>query len=283
MVTNKTITKEISREANSDTTISEFVSDREYTRHKIIYNFGSWADAKFKAGIPVDSVECPNCNVHYEHISNHWSTCGEPELSEYQKSLLIGALLSDGSVNENGSMSIYSSNKQFLKWLSDELSFMSYNQKLNDLGSDRQKRNIKSGFDTDRNADYSDVYTITVPKHSFTENLRKWYSSGQKRIPNIQINNDIVKVWYCGDGGLNWSGDKYAYPEIRSLNESDRDDFLESLFDDSPISPSVSNGTMRIYSDADKFLDWIGPAPSGMKYKWENNDRDRYRTMKNQS
>lgn len=280
MVKKEKILEDIKKIADEETTHSLFVEKTDYTKYYVMKYFDTWTNAKVEAGIDVKSIKCPNCGVHCKYISNHWNKCGEPELSKYQKSILAGLIMSDATVDKSGAMTVYSSNLDFLQWLSSELSFMAYDPHINDTGDERHKRNIKSGFDVDRDANYKDIYCFSVPIHSFTKSLRDWYRSGSKKFPNININKNIVKIWYCGDGGLNWSGEKYAYPEIRAINEGNRDNFLEKLFDDTIFSPSSTNGSIRIYSNADKFLDWLGDPPSGMEYKWENKNRNKYRELK---
>lgn len=277
--TKDAIISDIQKHYTDGDTLREFSNRVKYSTTTIINRFGSWSNAKYKAGINDGVIICPNCAVAFENISRHWDTCGEPQLTEYQKSLLTGILMSDATVTD-GAMTVYNSNLEFLEWLSDELGFMSYSPYLSDLGSERHKRNIKSGFDTDRSANYCDVYTISIPKHSYVEGFNKWYDD-QKRIPEIDLDSVICKMWYCGDGGLNWDNiDTRAYAEIRCVSESDRDNFIESLFKNTPISPKCVNGNIRFYGETKEFLDWIGEPPDGMEYKWEINDRERYNELK---
>lgn len=274
------VLSDIRQRASEEMTLQSFVERVDYSRDVVIDRFQTWTNAKVEAGIDVNAIECPNCGVSSEYVSNHWNKCGEPELSEKQKSLLTGALMSDGTVDENGSMTIYSSNRDFLGWLSRELSFMAYEPYLNDKGQDRHERNIKSGFDTDRDAEYRDVYALSVPSHSFTKSMREWYSSGDKKIPeDVSLDVNTLKVWYCGDGGLHWSGDR-AYAEIRPISQEI--DTIERILDGlCQISYSVqSDGTVCFYSDTDKFLEYISPAPGGMEYKWCNDDREYYDRLK---
>lgn len=274
------ILSDLHRNYEENMTIREFCELRdEYTVGKIIYRFDSWTNAKVEAGV-VDSNKCPNCDKYFDRLSSHWNRCGEPELTENQKELITGTVMSDGTVSEDGSVSIYSCNKEFLQWLDKELDFMSYGVLLNDTGEDRHKRNIKSGFDTDRNANYKDVYRLKCPVHSFTERMRDIYTDGEKILHNIKLTPKIIKMWYCCDGGLKWSEDKYAYSEIRAISQSEYDDEISDMFDGFNFNVNVSSGNIRLYSDSDKFLSVIGPSAKGMEYKWENKDRNRYNKLK---
>lgn len=273
------IISDISREYTDGMTLSDFCERVDYNRSVVIYRFESWTNAKVEAGVEEANM-CPKCDNYFSRLSNHWSSCGEPKLSEKQKNIITGAVMSDATVSSNGSVTMYSSNKPFLQWINKELEFMSYGVSVNDLGEDRHKRNIKSGFDTNRNADYKDVYRLSCPIHSFTKQMRKLYKENGKELHSIELNPEIVKIWYCGDGGLNWSDDKYAYPEIRAVSQSKYDSELKNMFSHFSFDVKVSNGNIRIYSDADDFLSSVGPAPKGMEYKWSNGDRDIYRRLK---
>lgn len=273
------ILSDMRSDVDSDTTIREFCEDKEYSVGQLLYRFDTWTNAKNVAGVNTHSIECPNCGSLCQYLSNHWNKCGEPELSDKQKNILRGMLLSDGTVNEEGAFTAYSTNKKFIQWLSDELNFMAYPPVLNDGGEERYERNIKSGFDVERDANYSDMYAVSSPVHSFTENLRHWYDSGEKQIPeDFSINKIEAKLWYCGDGGIHWSGDN-AYAEIRPL--SFNNDSIEAVLDQLSFDYNIqSDGTVCFYGDSRDFLEWIGPAPKGMEYKWEIGDRSRYERLK---
>lgn len=276
----KEILKGVQLVCDEDTTLTEFTDSVDYSRSKVLYRFNTWTNAKVEAGININHIFCPNCDVAVSYASRHWDKCGEPELSQHQKDIIKGILMSDATIS-NEAMTIYSSNYSFIQWISDELSWMAYQPFLNDTGENRKKRNIKSGFDKNNNGNkYKDMYAVSVPKHSYIERLQNWYTSGKKRFPEDKVNKTVAKIWYCGDGGLNWSGNSKAYAEIRAPNESDRDAFLESLFQDTPFSPSSSSGDIRFGSETDKFLDWLGESPNGMEYKWENYDREKYNLLK---
>lgn len=267
--------------ANEDTTLSAFCEKVEYGSSPIIYKFGNWTNAKIEAGIDVRALKCPSCNTFFSMLSSHWNSCGEPKLSEKQKSMLVGMFLSDATVSKDGTMKMYSSNKEFIDWLSDELSFVAYEPILNDTGEDRHKRNIKSGFDGNRDAEYKDMYCMSVVRHSFTESMIDWYDEGRNKfIPeSLPVDENMMKIWYCGDGGLNWSKDKRAYSELRPINFDNSN--VTKLVDKFGLEYSIQeSGTVCFYGDTEKFLDKIGPAPKGMEYKWENSDRRRYNRLK---
>lgn len=277
--TESRLIRDVESEYYDNMSLTDFIESVDYSSTVVVDRFGSWAELKYRAGLDDHSIECPNCDTHYSQISNHWNRCGESELSDKQKNILRGMLLSDGTVNERGAFTSYSTNKKFIQWLSDELNFMAYPPVLNDGGDDRHERNIKSEFDVERDANYKDMYAFSSPVHSFTEDLRDWYDSGKKQIPeDFSINKIEAKLWYCGDGGIHWSGDN-AYAEIRPLSFNNNS--IEAVLDQLSFDYNIqSDGTVCFYGDSRDFLKWIGPAPKGMEYKWEIYDRSRYERLK---
>lgn len=275
----KQIELDIKKEVSTETTIQEFCEDKDYTISQVLYRFNTWTNAKVTVGIDTQALQCEKCGTYAENLSSHWSKCGEPELSEHQKSLLVGMLLSDGTVNKSGGFTAYSSNEEYMEWFSNELEFMAYDPYLNDTGENRKQRNERSGFDTRDNTDYKDVFGVSSPVHSFTKELRNKFYNPNKRVPqDLTLDRTILRIWYCGDGGLNWDYRDRSFAEIRSLS-FDKES-VERLFEPLPFDPSISSsGEVRFNSETDAFLDYISPSPKGMEYKWETEDRDVYEKL----
>lgn len=275
----KQIESDIKKEVSSDTTITEFCEDKDYTVSQVLYRFDTWTNAKVMAGVDTQALQCDNCGTYAENLSSHWSKCGEPELSQHQKSLLTGMLLSDGTVNGSGAFTAYSSNREYIEWFSDQLGFMGYEPYLNDTGKDRKNRNERAGFDTRDEATYRDMFAMSSPIHLFTQKLRDEFYKASKCIPqNFTLNKTVLRIWYCGDGGLNWNYSDRAFAEIRSLSFGEEE--VKELFEPLPLDPSVSStGEVRFNSQTDEFLDYISPAPKGMEYKWATQNRDIYERL----
>jgi hypothetical protein len=232
---------------------------------------------------------CPKCGESFQKLGVHWNYCGHPKLSDKQKNLIIGGLLSDATLTSTNSKSsgrpqfvIYNTNKEFLEWYSQEIGFLSNGVRLYEKGENKHKRNIKSGFDEERKANYKDIYCLSTVSHPFNRKIYdSWYKNGKKIYPEeLQLTKFSAKIWYCGDGNINWDTKSRGYVEIGCLNEKNNNKKIESYFNNHNIEGSFSSGRLRIYSDSKKFLDWLGEAPSGMEYKWEINNRKRYNKLR---
>lgn len=230
---------------------------------------------------------CHNCNNKYKSIGIHWnksSSCDHPQLSDYQKELLIGGLMSDATLsttdsNRSGrpSFKIYNTNRGFLEWYKNKLGVIAKDVTLYESGEEKHKRNIEYGFDEERDANYKDIYRLSTVSHPFNEKLYQWYSSGEKLYPkDLTLTPTMAKVWYAGDGNINWDKQKRGYCEIGCNNESEYKDKIISLFVNAGFKVSFSNGRVRLYGESKDFLNWLGEPPNGMEYKWEIEDRKKY-------
>lgn len=232
---------------------------------------------------------CPNCGEDFERIGIHWNYCGHPSLSDKKKSLMIGGLLSDATLTTTDSESsgrpqfvIYNTNKHFLEWFSEEIGFLSNSVRLYETGEEKHQRNIESGFDEQREADYKDIYCLTTASHPFNKVLYEyWYKNGDKKYPkDLTLDKQSAKVWYSGDGNVKWDSKNRGYVEIGCLNEEGNTKKLEDYFSEIEIDASFNSGKVRIYSDSGKFLDWMGKPPKGMEYKWEISNKTRYDNLR---
>lgn len=230
---------------------------------------------------------CKQCDNEFKSIGIHWnksSDCEHPSLSKEKRDIMIGGLMSDATLSfTNSSRSgrptyrIFNTNKEFLEWISDKLGNISNGVKLSETGKEKHERNIESGFDNERDAEYKDLYELTTVSHPFNSKLHDWYSSGEKSYPEqLQITPTIAKVWYAGDGNLNWDGETKAYCEIGCNNESKNESKIVSFFENVGFKVHFSNGRIRFYGESKDFLNWMGKPPDGMEYKWETESRVKY-------
>lgn len=230
----------------------------------------------------MEEVCCPNCCNSYQSISHHWRYCGYPELSEKQHKLVQGGLLSDGTISYSdtersgkGVFRIYNTNRKFLEWFDNEMGVFTTGVRINRTGEDKHRDNIASGFDTERDANYADLYCVSSRSLPIFEEMYDAWYDGSRHIPaDFELSPTAAKVWYAGDGNLNWDGDSRGYVEI-GCSSFDKQ-VVESLISEKGFNCSVTNGRLRIWSDGDRFLQWIGSAVSGMQYKWENTNRNKY-------
>lgn len=179
-------------------------------------------------------------------------------------------------------------NKTFLDWLYSELSPHSSSVRLAQSAEDSAKSNRDNGYNPDAKVEnYRDIYSyrmITHPK--INEIYERWYSGGDKVYPSdLELTPMRAKMWYVGDGGLNWGADsRRPSVGIAAVNEEDRNDNTRRMFRDAGFDPSVDGRYIRFnQSDTKRFLDWMGEPPDGFEYKWEQGSRDRYLDLKEEA
>jgi hypothetical protein len=76
----------------------------------------------------------------------------------------------------------------------------------------------------------------------------------------------VLKMWYISDGSLQNGG-----PILTVWNESDRHEFILSLFEDIGLSVTWQNSNNDVYirkKSQDDFFDYIGEPVPGFEYKW---------------
>jgi len=232
-------------------------------RGQIDRRFGSIGKAAGEANCHkylTDYFSCDDCGGLFINMSTHIksSKCKFTELSEYEKSIYIGLLLGDGYiVNREGSPSFGlsmsgQSGRLFTEWLEDAISL-------------KCRRSMKEL----ENSTHSDVYKLYIQSHPFFYELSKWYDSGRKKYPKgLELNPTILKMWYIGDGSLK----NGTHPIITCWNESNRPDFLLSLFNDIGLNTTWQSGNNDIYIKKEsrgKFFEYIGSPLPGYEYKWD--------------
>lgn len=223
---------------------------------------------------------CPNCNEDYDSLGIHWNYCGHPELSNEKVDIIVGLLLSDGTLTKgNGrpQFTVYNTNKKFLDWVNKNLSFLSNSVRLFETGEEKHERNIKIGFDSNRESNYKDIYCMTTVSHPINTKLYSWYDSGKKVYPeDLKLTPTIAKMWYCGDGNVNWDSHNRAYCEIGCSNERTNEEKIVNIFENAGFDVTFKSGRIRFYGNSKKFLNWMGSPPDGMRYKWQIKNRSSY-------
>ena len=273
---------------------SSRLQDSDWLREQYVLLDRSQADIASEVGVgratvseairsaEVGTVRCPTCGDAYVSLGSHWKESCEPApLTDYQHELLTGHLMSDASTrvrDDRACLRWMMTNKSYMEWLDQELGWLTNGFKLIRTAEE-------SAAYTDGDPDkYNALYEARTVRHPELVKYH-WRKGGQKRFPRIDLTPTVLKVWYCGDGGLGFaSGSRYpGYAYISCANEEDRPEFLKSLFDPVPsVSPTV-RGRGRIcftQSDTNAFLDWLGGAPPGFEYKWCNESKEKYDKMK---
>ena len=196
---------------------------------------------------------CVSCSNKFTYVGQHYrqSDCKYPTLSDRQKKIVSGLLMSDASIPDDGEdrlrLEIEMKNKEFLEWLDNELSEFSTGVR-------------ESGK-------YYKLSTIRAP--CFTELREKWYDN-VKKFPDVSVTPLLMKMWYVGDGHLTKS-DNRPMIAIGCSNEYSRQEMLTSLFKNVGVCPSYySEAAWLSTDDTEQFLDYIGAPVAGFEYKWRN-------------
>lgn len=242
-----------------------------------------------------DGVECHSCGSVFSRVGYHWSNglCEYPKLEDETWSTIVGLMLGDGTLRTHTShpfVQTYMVNRPFLEWLDDYLGWLSTGVSLYRTAERSAEISRDNGFvgaDADR---YHDVYVVQTRTHPRFHEFEAWYENGdrdRKQLPDgIDLDPTMASIWYACDGSLSWDR---RYPGARpyatigissAVSNSDRavDMFERSYF---PHSPVVDENAVRFTVDetAD-LLDWMGDAPPGFEYKWEQESLDRYEELK---
>lgn len=205
---------------------------------------------------------------------------------EEVRSVIQGLLLGDGSIDggsTNACLRVCMESEEFLYWVKNnylnQITNSVTHKRTPEKGAERAR---ETGFRPNANSEnYSHIYELVTYRLDAISELRdKWYPNGEKRFPSdLELTPLSAKMWYCGDGGINI---RNRTAEITCKTELERTNFIESLFHSKGFESVEYNsfGKIRIKSDSDRFLKWIGTAPPCFRYKWELENRDKYEMLK---
>lgn len=198
-------------------------------------------------------------------------------LTDFQKQILDGAMLGDGSlILHRGARNVYF---QYLSSIKEHVEYIF--QYFTGLCNYDE---VKSGsyFDKRTNKTYTRYWFRTKMLPIFTEQYDRWYSNNKKIIPDDLILTKVnCLIWYIGDGHL---------VKMKMKNNSKRgggniqlstDCF--SVYDITNIlipqmteySPTIhfSDGLPRLIiqrKNVRKYLDYLGTCPIAcFQYKWD--------------
>lgn len=211
-------------------------------------------------------------------MGRHWSHCGYPDIPDRWMEMLRGLLMGDGCVHTHGKTPCFiisMANESFLQWLDWNMWWIFSGVRKSETAEQSREGIIESfGPEGVSSVDeYSDMHRLQSFTHSGLETLQDWYNDGQKRYPDdLSLSPMSAKMWYVTDGGLRKRSSDKANPNcaIACVNESHREDFLLSLFEEHGFNPSF-DGASIVFSveDSRELLDWMGTPPPGFVYKWE--------------
>lgn len=210
--------------------------------------------------------KCPKCGEVFDRLGAHyrWNPEHRPDITPRQHAIVTGILMGDGSAHKNDKttrVKLESYNDKFTKWIFKELGNLACS--IYDNG----------------------VYTFY---HQELNGYSNWYKEDGKVFPKMNIPRITMKVWYCGDGGLQWpnGNSEYALSTIRCCNEKSRLDRLVDMIEDStPLTCRTGKSGRIIFprSVTKDFLEYIGNPVPGMEYKWEINSKFKYKMKMRES
>ncbi len=183
--------------------------------------------------------------------------------NENDYSILVGSLLSDGSITKTYNTKNYyfthlCKYEEYVDFISSELSFDL--RKYVSVVEDKNYYTIRSGVN-----------------ESFTELREKWYPEGKKQVPkDLKLNEVVMLHWFLGDGNLdNQNG-------ITFCTDSFNKNGIEFL-----ICEITKLGFDCYYSNKNRiiipnrcvyeFLQFIGPTPvECYLHKWDSIVKESY-------
>jgi hypothetical protein len=231
----------------------------DYTPHCAYYSkrFGTISKAKQKADLH-DEGTIILTDDEYENLNSKLVN------SELLQEIITGLLMGGGWISKDeGRNSIFGIeviNKEFLDWLDQKLGNISMGVVPIDRSGDEI---IIDGKKVDK---AKKSYALKTRNLEGFNKFNLWYSTGEKRFPEMDLTPMILKMWYVCDGSYT------NYPVIYSTNENDRKDFVLSLFDDLPLDPNFNKGGGGCIQfkrpETDKFFNYLGESVPGFEYKW---------------
>lgn len=230
---------------------------------------------------------CPSCENHYKALGQHWryNPTHKPNFTEYQKELITGVLMGDGTINTNTNanprMRVTSITKDYLEYLDEMFGVHSLGVNLKTTAEEAVDRNIKTEFSPNAKVEnYSDLYELRTRNNPELSEFADWYSSGKKKWPDIKLTPIVLKNLYVCDGSFNH---RKSQVHISCSNEIDNKQKVENMFSRAGLSidnwndktrnvngyeGSTSTSIVINKSNHKKFFDYIGQPLPGFKYKW---------------
>lgn len=242
------------------------------------YRFGTVGNIIKESGTDVQLSICASCgNYFLRNIAEHYnqSDCSRPTLSEYSIDILTGLMMGDAWYSKkNQRIGIELINKRFLEWLESELDDIFLSVRPNRTAEEMSQKSRDSGFNEKASKDdYNNTHTLHTISHPELSQFNWYIDEGDKIYPaDLVLNSEVLKMWYCCDGGLQWSSDRQrASFKLTCKNESDRLEHIHTKFMDIGFNPHIDKtyGTITFGRDeTENILDYIGAPPEGFEYKW---------------
>lgn len=167
----------------------------------------------------------------------HWSGNKDhrPTISDRKMEICTGVLMGDGYMkrsSKNPHLSIKMVNEEYLRYLDNQLGWLSNGVRLKLTAEEHAAEMRKSGFRPDADVEnYQDVYILNTKCHPDLRDLSSWYDSGEKQWPSdVSLTPTVLTHWYVCDG--HWANDDSKdYITISMVNEREEKKKIESMFE----------------------------------------------------
>ena len=232
---------------------------------------------------------CSYCGKRYERLGQHWGYNPEhqPKLTNLQKDILTGVIMSDGNVKRDNDRNPYirvrSITKDYLEYLNNIFGELSLGVDLRYTAEEKAKENNERGFTNNTSAEnYSDQYLWKTRRSKQFQEFADWYSSGKKSWPTVTLTPAVLKHLYVCDGHYN-NSDSNNYISISCSNERSNKEKVEEMFSNSGFNVSYWNESKRnnfgyegtisasivfdVPTTQDMF-EFMGEPLPGFEYKW---------------
>lgn len=219
---------------------------------------------------------CHECGEYYKGVGTHWEkgSCPYPIITDHQREIITGLMMGDGYMSHS-LFTIHMTNKTFVEWVKEKLGYV-VNGGLTRRDADEHE-NGRGGFE---NSDARDTYIIRTHSTPQINEFNSWYNNSSKKYPDeLELTPMILKMWYVSDGSI--MNQHQEYPSIRIAkklgNKRDEQQLID-LFSrmgwefERDIQDVGSTYFRFTISDSCEMWDYMGEAPPGFEYKWNNNN-----------
>lgn len=223
---------------------------------------------------------CPNCGEEKTGLATHWNSkrCEHPHLSDKQKEIITGVLMSDGYLRNhqkqnNASIKVDSINKEYLTYLDKTFGALSTGEPTcNRTAEEINKRKKIPRFE---NSTYQDLYRWRSRSLPELNKWESWYNSGEKVWPkDITLTPTVLKHLYAGDGSKCNNNMR-----IYLSNERKNKTKVNKYFTDAGLPKPRWNDYERCdgsicslirwrVEESKEILEYMGEPISGHEYKW---------------
>lgn len=218
-----------------------------------------------------DKKKCHQCGEWFKRIGHHWSgkSCNHPQLSTPQREIVVGLLMGDGYVQDNGGVGnplfkVYSTNLSFLFYLRERLGYICT---VIDINRTADQSHDKFGHETD-NPLYHDCYELRTHSLPDYKELRSWYSGGEKHYPDdLELSPLKMMLWYCCDGSIERIGN-HSSMEMGKTVGTDSEDKIRGLFEEQGWEYyRTDNGFQFDVGSTELIQEYMTELPECFKYK----------------